>query len=146
MHVSFQDMQLCKLIFMGHEHYNWCIRSNDENAYSFLLGTTFSYTSATFNPSCWLCIVHPNWDEWYNKMLGKKTPSNSFWLPPIKLKKRTLTLGSRTHRHRQCCLPMAKQFQPDEKHSRKALKAQQWHNFYVPWCEAKRQMGHCDHN
>ena len=104
---------------MKHEHYNWCIRRNDENAYSFLLGTTFSYTSATFSPSCWLWIVHPNWDERYNKTLRKKTPSNSFWLPPIQLKKRVLTLGSRTHRHRQCCLPMAKQFQPDQKHSRK---------------------------
>lgn len=48
MHVSFKTCNSVSntltLIFMGHEHCNWCIRRNDENAYSFLLGTTFSYT------------------------------------------------------------------------------------------------------
>jgi len=41
---------------------------------------------------------------------------------------------------------MAKQFQHDVKHSRKVLKAQQRHNFCVPWCGTKWQTGHCDHN
>jgi hypothetical protein len=48
------------------------------NMDSLLLDTTFSYTSAPFIPSGWLCIVHSDCDKQYNKMLGKKTPSNSF--------------------------------------------------------------------